>query len=159
MKIITDNAAYVQEIDLAYLSLSRLQVPISIRIRGGIGGGHLDNTNKYKFYEFTSPKEISFFRNTNWILDYDEVKDLSDVEIIQLGEAVVHERNSIALEFNAMAPEVQRQNYDLVDKCSFLEHKAYSLEYFLEFKHGKVKTNLPDGIGPPSASENKVYRK
>lgn len=66
MKIITDDAVYVQKNDITYLnqylSLSNLPIPSSIFEK--VFGSNIiiiDNSNGYKFIKFDKPKEIEFF--------------------------------------------------------------------------------------------------
>ena len=101
MKIITDNAAYVQKKDIAYLSQTNIARPISIFLKVfDLGAITIDENNKNEFIKFDSQKDISFFRNIDWIIDYNEVKDLSEKEIIELGQSIAKEK--IVLHKNIM---------------------------------------------------------
>ena len=76
MKIITENSIFVQRNDITYLNQSNLEVPTSIF---GNGVSTTCNVNKYDFIEFKEKEEIDFFKNIDWLIDYNEVKDLSDL--------------------------------------------------------------------------------
>ena len=89
MKILKDNKIYVQKNDMAYLNSSELDIPASIYMKVyGKGITIIDNSNRYEFIEFTDPKEIEFFQGLDWIVDYDEVKDLTEEELTKIRNEV-----------------------------------------------------------------------
>lgn len=154
MKIITENKAYVQKNDIAYLNQSDLPIPASIFMKVfGNGITIIDNSNRYEFVEFSDPNEIEFFKNLDWIIDYNGVKNLTDKELIALGQAAVEEQNGIATRFNALSIEERRQNHSMVTRCELLEFKVYSLKDIYWFKQGKLKIELPKGIDSPTNSK------
>lgn len=151
MKIITDNAAYVQKKDIAYLSQTNIARPISIFLKVfDLGAITIDENNKNEFIKFDSQKDISFFRNIDWIIDYNEVKDLSEKEIIELGQSIAKEKNSIAQKYNAMEIEEKAKNMNLVSQYELLDFKMNSLQEFYWFKHGHIDIKLPEGIDLPT---------
>lgn len=151
MKIITDNAAYVQKKDIAYLSQTNIARPISIFLKVfDLGAITIDENNKNEFIKFDSQKDISFFRNIDWIIDYNEVKDLSEKEIIELGQSIAKEKNSIAQKYNAMEIEEKAKNMNLVFQYELLDFKMNSLQEFYWFKQGHIDIKLPEGIDLPT---------
>ena len=79
MKIITDNAAYVQKNDLMYLNSSSLAIPGSIYMKVfGWGITVINDRNRYEFVKFEEDSEIEFFKDIDWMIDYNEVKDLTE---------------------------------------------------------------------------------
>ena len=52
----------------------------------------INNRNRYDFVEFDAPEEIEFFKGIDWMIDYNEVKDLSEEGIITLGQSIVKEK-------------------------------------------------------------------
>lgn len=148
MKIITSHAAYVQKNDIAYLNQTNLAIPASIFMKVfGRGVFIVDDTNRYEFVEFNLPEEIEFFNGINWMIDYNEVKDLSEEEIISLGQSIVQEKNIIAQRFNSMSLNERKKNKELVFQCELLDFKMYSLRDILWFKQGHIKMKLPKEKG------------
>lgn len=144
MKIITENAVYVQKNDIAYLNRAELTIPASIFMKVfGNGIVIINDSNRYEFVKFESPEEIEFFKGIDWIIDYNEVKDLSEEETIALGQSIAEEKNNIAHRFNSMTPEEREYNEELVTQCELLDFKMYSLRDFLWFKQGHIKMKLP----------------
>ncbi len=83
MKIITNDSAYVQKNDISYLNLSDLPIPASIFMKVfGNGVTIINDSNRYDFVKFDEESEIEYFKDLDWMIDYNEVKDLSEDEII-----------------------------------------------------------------------------
>ena len=154
MKIITDSAVYVQKNDIAYLNQTDLAIPASIFMKVfGSGIVIIDDSNRYEFVEFDAPEEIEFFKGIDWMIDYNEVKDLSEEETITLGQSIAKEKNSIAQRFNSLTLEERKENMNMVSQCELLDFKMYSLRDVLWFKQGHIKMELPEGLGFPAGFE------
>lgn len=155
MKIITDDAVYVQKNDITYLnqylSLSNLPIPSSIFEK--VFGRNIviiDNSNRYEFIKFDKPEEIEFFQGIDWMIDYNKVKDLSEEEIIALAKSIAEENNEIARRFNSMTPEERKKNINMAFQYELLDFKICSLRDILWFKQGHIKMDLPKGIDFPN---------
>lgn len=66
-----------------------------------------------------------FFKTLGWMIDYDDVKDLSDEETMCLGQRITKERDDIARIFNSMVPLEREENMDMVLQCELLEFIFY----------------------------------
>lgn len=144
MKIITENAVYVQKNDIVYLNNIELAIPASIFMKVfGNGIVIINDSNRYEFVKFEAPEEIEFFKGIDWMIDYNEVKDLSEEEIISLGQSIAEEKNNIAQRFNSMTPEERKENMNMVSQYELLDFKMYSLRDFLWFRQGHIKMKLP----------------
>ena len=145
MKIITENAVYVQKNDIAYLHHTDLPIPASIFMKVfGNGIVIINDDNRYEFEKFEDPSEIEFFNGLDWIIDYNSVKDLSDDEIIEMGQRIAKAKNQIAEQFNSMSKDERKKNLGMVTQCELLDFKMYSLRDILWFKQGHLKMTLPD---------------
>lgn len=143
MKIITNNAIYVQKNDIFYLAKTNLilKTPIYLNMFGK--NIVIDNNNKYEFVKFDTKKEISFFKNIDWIIDYNAIEDLSIEEIRTLYKNIDKKKNSIAYKFNSMSLENKKQNINMMSYCEELELKLYSLKDILYFRQGYINMTLP----------------
>ena len=161
MKIITDSVAYVQKNDIAFLTQTDRAIPASIFMKVfGNGIVIIDDSNRYEFVEFEAPEEIEFFKSIDWMIDYNEVKDLSEGETIALGQSIAEEKNNIAQRFNSMTPEERENNMSMVSQCELLDFKMYSLRDVLWFKQGHIKMELPEGVDFPTGfGQEKGIRK
>ncbi len=147
MKIITENAVYVQKNDITYLNHTDLPIPASIFIKVfGNGMVIIDDSNRYEFEKFEDNHEIEFFKRLDWIVDYNSVKDLSDDEIIEIGKSIAQSKNQIAKQFNSMSENERKENLEMVTQCELLDFKMYSLRDILWFKQGHLKMTLPEGV-------------
>ena len=154
MKIITNNVAYVQKNDIVCLNQTDLAIPASIFMKVfGNGIVIIDDSNRYEFVEFDAPEEIEFFKGIDWMIDYNEVKDLSEEETTALGQSIAEEKNNIAQRFNSMTPEERKENMNMVSQCELLDFKMYSLRDVLWFKQGHIKMELPEGVDLPAGLE------
>ncbi len=154
MKIITNNVAYVQKNDIVCLNQTDLVIPASIFMKVfGNGIVIIDDSNRYEFVEFDASEEIEFFKGIDWMIDYNEVKDLSEEETIALGQSIAEEKNNIAQRFNSMTPEERKKNMNMVSQCELLDFKMYSLRDVLWFKQGHIKMELPEGVDLPAGFE------
>lgn len=151
MKIITDREVYVQKNDIIQLNSSNLEIPASIYLSiFGSGITVIDDSNRYEFVKFEEAYEIEFLKSINWIINYDDVKDLSDDEIIEMGIKILAERSQKADNFNSLPEEERINNIDKVEEeCDLLEFKYYSTRDFLWFKQGHLNFDLPEGIEYP----------
>lgn len=113
----------------------------------------IDDSNRYEFVEFNTPKEIEFFKGIDWMIDYNEVKDLSEEETFELGQSILEEKNAIAKKFNSMSKEEKEKNRNMISQCKLLDFKIYSLRDFLWFKQGQIKMKLPNGVDSPNGFE------
>ena len=76
MKIVTNEAIYVQKNDLVFLNQTDIPIPASIFMKAfGKGATIINYNNRFDFVKFEDSKEIEFFKNMDFILDYDLVKD------------------------------------------------------------------------------------
>lgn len=115
----------------------------------GNGVTIIDNSNRFEFVKFEEKSEIEFFRNLDWIIDYDSVKYLGEEQIVELGQGIAQEKNTIAQTFNAMSDDERRANEHMVSECERLDFKMYSLRDILWFKQGHIQFALPEGIDYP----------
>lgn len=150
MKITTNTKVYVQKNDIAFLNQTDLAIPASVYMKLFENGIiFINDDNRYDFYEFDKFEEIDFFDKIDWMIEYTEVKDLSEERIIRLGQSIIQEKNRIARVFNSMKSEEREKNKDLVLQCELLDFKLYSLRDFLWFKQGHIKIELPEEVDYP----------
>lgn len=144
MKIITTNKAYVQKNDIMFLIQVDLSIPVSIFSKINKNGMFVVNDfNRYDFIEFNDDYEIEFFKNISWMVDYNEMKNLSEEEIINLGEEAVSEKAEIASRFNSLSEDEKENNSEMLKECNLLDFKIYSLRDILWYKQGLLKLKFP----------------
>lgn len=157
MKIFVNDKVYVQNNDLAYFmrGVNGMKVPSSIfnKVFGDIF--IVNNENRYDFVEFTSPQEVEFFKNCDWIVDYDTLNQMNDDEIIKYGTQINEERNKTAKRFNALSEEQRKDLYMQASiKMDLLEYKLYSVRDFLLHRQGHLDFPLPEDVNNISICNN-----
>jgi hypothetical protein len=103
-----------------------------------------NDNNKYTFMEFSDIEEINFFKNLNFIVDYDTYKDLTFKEIIRNVENIGNSLNDIVDRYNELDEVKQEENKK---KFTYLfETKYYkmnSIREIYKIKSGELKIDLP----------------
>lgn len=156
MKIITDNAVYVQNDDLIHLTQNLSSIPASVFLK--IFGNDVvivDNSNRFDFVKFETPEHIEFFKNIEWIIDFYEIKDLTESEIIESVQNLIKERNEIITQLNSMTPSQRKKHMNLAAQLNLLDFKTYSLRNFLWFKQGHLEMQFPKEVELPEKVEQK----
>lgn len=160
MKIFTDRGVYVQKNDLQILFELGNYVPKSIIDKfWNCEAVVITDENRYDFVFFDREDEVQFFRSIICFLDFDDVKDLSIQELIEMGQSLAEKRNGIAASFNAMNEVDRRSNIGLLLDCEVLDFQMHSLSDFILYKKGKIKMNFPPDVDcPPQFAPKKIFR-
>ena len=77
LKIICDNGIYVQKNDIAFVVNNTENVDHLKHI-------NINDENIYEFELFSSPKDIEFFSNLDFIVNYDDIKNIDEDDVIKL---------------------------------------------------------------------------
>lgn len=144
MKILTNDSVYVQKIDIAYLLSTDIVMPHSIMINTfGENGGCVTTSNRFDFVKFDKDYEIAFFNNFNWILNYDDVKDLNEEALLKLSYLINDKKRKIINLFNSMNSNDQKNNLFLLKKFEALNFKLLSLKDYISYKQGRINMTFP----------------
>lgn len=145
MKIVLDDKVYVQINDLGPMMNFCEGKPIPGCVINQVFGQMFIccDDNRYEFEEFTDPEAIKFFKGLTYSVDYMEVKDMTDEELINLGASIAEQKNEIAKKFNAMSKEEKEANQDLVTEYEMLDFKMLSVRDILWMRQGHIKVQLP----------------
>lgn len=146
MKIITENKAYVQLNDLSYLMKFMEGKPIPNSIIKDVFSEIFICTNetRYQFREFSKPEQIQFFKDLDFSVDYMELKDKTEEEIMKYGDSIAKEANELANKVNELVESGEGAPAELYLKHEQLEFKLLSVRDILWFKQGHIKMNLPN---------------
>lgn len=143
MKIISGNKVYVQNIDISRL----LQMVAGLGIscpEGVLNQIYAEwficgPDNQYEFKEYEGKEIVDLFSKLDYIIDYDSIKDLSDDELMTLGDEICTKRNELARKYNYLTfndikdVNVQRLYYEIKQ----LDYKLQSLSRFYGSKKRK----------------------
>lgn len=160
MKIITEDAVYVQMNDIMFLNSTDIPIPASIIMQVfGQGITVVNDKNRYDFVKFEESTEIDYFKDLDWIVDYYAVNGLSDAQIKAKIDKVLEERNTNADKYNALPDAEKKHHQDMVSRHEQLEHKAYGLRDLLWFKQGHLEMTLPEEVEYPVGYKTSIKQK
>ncbi len=154
MKIITKDCAYVQYNDIAELinalMVTKTKCPKSV-LETCYGYTFTCNEdNQFDFMEFYNADAIEFIKRINYIVDYNEVKDLDEEKLSEYENSLVSSRNKMIQTYNKMSKQKQDEyNESIKIRTKLVDHKIQTLKQFKLFKDGKLRMNLPEGIEYP----------
>lgn len=142
MKIVRDDCVYVQRIDIADLFRENLLLSRSIFSKV-FGENNVSIDDMYSFIKFDDPKVTAYFKQMDCIVDYDEVKDLSPEQIMELGKNIEKQRNDIRKRLDSSH---QFSDRNMMMHYKLLNFKVRSLCDAYKLKNGSIKIKLPKEI-------------
>ena len=145
MKIITDNAAYLQKyyfgILLKSTYITEVGVPISI-----CDVANEKSFNKYDskdFIKFTKNEDIEFLKNATWIPNFNDYVEKSIDEVKKEIEYLDNEGNVLNKWFQSLTKEEQQLKYGYGSiKARMLMYKKESLNDILTLKEKNMNPVL-----------------
>ena len=142
MKIIIDNAIYIQKCDIINIDN---EVPPTILSRIFEDNSDLNDLrlvgdhNKFDFIKFEDKTEVEYFKNAEWILDYNLVKNLDEQQLLQL--------------YNTLNEEYKKfkTNNNKNSESTILLSKIVSLSHYIcfiqgKYPNGEISYNLPQEV-------------
>lgn len=135
---------YVQMNDLMMLNQSDMPIPASIFEKVFSGIVIVDDSNRMDFVEFNEPREIEFFKSIDWIVDYKELRKLSDDELEEKAQKTAQELNAVAEKYNSMSVDERNHNQDLLMKHELLNYKIQYYGEIYNLKKGNKTMPIPD---------------
>ena len=137
MKIITNNAAYLQKYYLGILTSSTLisGVGVPVSMFDVTRKKSFKKYNAKDFIKYTKKEEIETLRASDWIIDYNEYINKSIDEIKAEIENVDLEGEEINEYFNSLNEKQKEVEYGyLTIKANMLKYKRESLVDILKLK-------------------------
>ena len=149
MKIFnTENGVdkvYVQLNDIRMLNGLDIPMPASIYVKayGYSGITVVDDSNRMKFIEYTTPQEIEFFKNQEWIVDYKKAIKLSYNDLSLAIQDVHDEIKEIERKYKSLSKLKQKNSGDLLYQITLLQHKIKDYRLSHQYKTNKVDIDIP----------------
>ena len=97
------TVVYVQMQDLMFIvhDLDDIAIPASImNYFFSKSFVIVNDSNRFDFVKFDKEPEVAFFKTLNFIIDYNDYKDLTDEQFQERFKSVVGEYNSLAKKWN-----------------------------------------------------------
>lgn len=145
MKVFKNGRVYVQKEDLMLLLECGRLIPASVFDKVYSNEYFVvGESNKEDYIEFNKPEDLEFFESLDWIVDYDEVKDLSLEEIDEIFKKTQKEMEQIL-----KSSFSNKKDYSIKPhiKYELLNNRLYTLAKVYYYKSHKVSLILPNENG------------
>ena len=144
------EAVYVQMQDIMYLSNETdMPIPASIFTKIFTGVTIVDDSNRFDFVRCDDQHEVKFFRDLDFIIDYDQYKDLTDEQLEEEGQKFASKANEIAEKWNSMNEEKQQENISLLEEYRNIGYMLNFISEVYAVKNGKRSMPFPDFVKVP----------
>lgn len=153
------ESVYVQMQDIMHLYNTDMPIPASIYTKVFKGIVIVDDSNRFDFVRFDKEHEVKFFKKLDFVIDYDQYKDLTDEQLEEEGQKLATKANEIAEKWNSMTPEERQQNSNLPQEHENLGYMLYFLSEVYAVKHGKRSMPFPDFVKLPEKPKKKPFFK
>lgn len=147
MKVFKNGKVYVQNEDLILILRSGELMPTSVleKIYGN-GPVIIVKDNMEDYVEFDEADQVEFFKRLDWIVDYDEMKNLSLEELEKLYDDTKDEMVKIKNKYSDLSQKDDCYEKDSI-RFELLGNKLYSLSKIQYFKARKLELALPNETG------------
>lgn len=154
------EAVYVQMQDIMYLlNETDTPIPTTIFTKVFTGVTIVNDSNRFEFVRFDEEHEVKFFRDLEFIIDFDQYKVLSDEQLEDEVQKFGAKANEIAKKWNSMTKEERKQNASLYDDHRNLGYMINFLSEIYAIKHGKRTMPFPDFVKMPEKPKKKPFFK
>ena len=147
------ETVYVQMQDIMQLNQSDMPIPESIYTKVFTGITIVNDSNRFDFVSFDEEHEVKFFKELEFVIDYDQYKELTDEQLGEKGQKLVMKANEIAEKWNSMSSDEREQNSNLFQEHENIEYMLNFLSEIYAIKHGKRSMPFPDFVKLPERSK------
>ena len=134
MKVVVDDNYYIQTCDIKFLKTIGITIPFFIEPI--IKKASYDDFN---FIKIKDQNAIDFFDSLDWVINYDDIKNYTFEELLNLSNAIINEKYAIEDEKTYLP-----SNFDsLNQKIRFLNHKLTCIKDLLLKMDGKLNYKIP----------------
>lgn len=137
---------YVQMQDMMYLNSTDLPIPASIFMKVFSGVTIVDNSNRFEFVSFSEEHEVKYFRELEFILDYNQYKDMDDNQLNEEAKKFVLRANEIVDKWNVMTLGERKKNQEMLLEHENLGYMLFFLSLIHDVKHGKRSMPFPSFV-------------
>lgn len=141
------KTVYVQKNDLARLIEFETLIPAAL-IEQIFKGGCLivDDSNRFEFVSFHQPESILFFKQIDWILDYDDFSRYSEVALQEKHGLLSTRMEEIISTWESMTAEEKRRNFSLGKELEQKNYMRDTIEILMELNGGTLSMPIPSSF-------------
>lgn len=143
------DVVYVQMVDLMFIVYDLDDIAIPASIMNYFFSKYsviVNDSNCFDFVKFDKEPEVVFFKTLNFIIDYNDYKDLTDEQFQERFKSVVDEHNTLAKKWNKMSETEREKHENFFVSTQKLEHTINFIGELYALKHGNSSMTLPDFI-------------
>lgn len=151
------EVVYVQRHDMMYIN-SEMDIPIpaSVFLKFFNGITIVDDSNRFEFVKFEGEEAVNYFKELEFIIDFDHYKGFTDEQIDKEAEELAAKANEIAEKWNAMTKKKRKENISLREEYNKIGYMIQFLYVILSVKNKKREMPFPEFVEIPECSpENK----
>ena len=153
------EVVYVQMQDIMHLNSTDIPIPASIYTQVFNEAIVVCDNNRFNFERFDKEHEVKFFRDLDFILDYDQYKDLTDEQLEEEGQKLADKANEIARRWNNMNESERQQNSNLLQEHENLGYMLNFLSEIYAIKHRKRSMPFPKFVKTSEKPKKKLSSK
>ena len=141
------EVAYVQIQDIMYLTYQTI-IPKSSSVFSKVFTNFsiIDNSNRFNFIRLTDEDEIKFFKEADFIINYDDYKFLTDEQIKKHIEELQNKVQQTVKKYNHMILEYREENNFLFYQYRNFKYIIKILFEILDIRHGTRSMPFPDFV-------------
>lgn len=159
MKVFRNNKIYVQKNDIMFAFNHSNSIPSVIINQFFKGIVIVDDNNRMDFVSFEDKAAIDYFSKLDYIINYDDYKNLTVEELDEKLKVLIETIDTIATKHNNLSREKRAKNYSLVkDECEKLEYVINYLDEIIKIKLGTNHMDIPGEIVDADFSEIEPVR-
>lgn len=151
------ETVYVQMQDIMYLNQSDMPIPASIYTKVFTGITIVNDSNRFDFVSFNEEHEVKFFRELEFVIDYDQYKDLTDEQLEEEGYKLATKANEVAAKWKSMSSDERKKNSNLLQEHENIGYMLNFLSEIYAVKHGKRYMPFPTFVKLPERSKKKCF--
>ena len=151
------ESVYVQMQDIMHLNNTGMPIPASIYTKVFTGIVIVDDSNRFDFVRFDEEHEVNFFKELEFVINYDQYKYLNDEQLKEEFQKLITRANKIAKKWNAMNPDERSLNSNLLQEHENLEYMLNFLSEVYAVNHGKRSMPFPDFVKLPEKPKKKPF--
>ena len=134
---------YVQQNDLKILfDYEEQAIPHMIFQKFFTEIGFFDSETLMEFIEFDDPIEVDFFKNLNWLIDYNDYIQLDNRELKFQTQSISQEIAKILENYDNT--EDEEEKYWLLQECNLKKYMLECINEIFELKIGQSEIVLPN---------------
>ena len=151
------EVVYVQMQDIVQLNQSLIPMPASIFIKVFDGTVFVDDSNRFNFFRFDEEHEVKFFKDIEFIIDYDKYKEMTDEVLKEECHKLIDESNKIARKWNSMKENEREKNANLIEQRGNLNYMIKFVDEIYAIKHHKKTMPFPDFVQVPEQPQKRLF--